>query len=219
MEDIERLGDGINGGLLRRRLVSGIKIAGADFARILRETQGGIGGARHIGVKRADQIEHGAVDHRPLGRRLGIEPRELMLVAEILHDGAAFPDDALGQALGFDHRRHVRRVHRQEFLRTGLAVDIVLGEVEFRRAHEYPRRHVVYARLQHMQFHRSHFVPPVVMITGTFSMDSWATGRPRAKRCAWPSAARWHRPDGLRRCYSRPVPRGYDVLRTAHRHG
>ncbi len=163
-------------------------------------------------IERADEIEHGAVDHGALGRRLGIELGQVMLVAEILHDGAAFPEHALGQALGLHHRREVGRVHGQELLGAGLAVNVILGEFELGGAHEDADGHVVHTWFQHMQFHISSSL-------GSFSTDSLATGLPTVTRFFGSSALQWHRQDEPRRCCSLRARRGFYGLRTAHPHG
>jgi hypothetical protein len=160
MKDVQRLCDRLCGRLLRRILGRGVGVARADLAGILRKAQRRIGRAGDIGIERADDIEHRAVDHRARRRRLGIEAVEMVRVAQILHDGAAFPHHALRQIGGFHHRRQMGGILRQEPFRAGLAVDVVLGEFQLRRAHENARRHIVHARLQNMQFDRRHsFLP------------------------------------------------------------
>src|ERR1700722_4633490 len=154
----ERLADRAGRGLLRLLLLRWRRVAGADFARILREVQRAIGRTHDIGIERAHDIEHRAVDHRALFRLGRIELVKGMLVAEILHDRAALPHHPLRQTGRFHHRRQMRRVLGEKVVGTRFAVNVVLGEVELRRAHEHPRGHVVDARLDDMKLDCRHGV-------------------------------------------------------------
>ena len=134
-----------------------VGVAGADLARILREVQRPVGRAHDVGIERADDIEHRAVDHRPLFRIGRIELVEMMLVREILHDRAALPHHSFRQAGRFHHRRQMGRVLGQKVVGASLAIDVVLGEIELGRAYEHARGHVVDARLDDMELDRRHW--------------------------------------------------------------
>ena len=69
--DVERLGDRRHGVLLGLGLHRVVGVGGAHFARVLREAERRIGGAGDQRVERADEVEHRAVDHRPLRRIRG----------------------------------------------------------------------------------------------------------------------------------------------------
>ncbi len=81
VEHVERLGDGVGGVLARRRFRRLVGVRPADLARILRELQHLVGGARHQRIERADDVEHGAIDHRALLGIGRVELRQPMLAA------------------------------------------------------------------------------------------------------------------------------------------
>src|SRR4029450_9171173 len=98
-------------GLLRSlRLRRIVGVGCRDLARVLREAERRARPTREEWIERADQVEHRAVDHRPLARIRRIEAVEAMLVAEVLHDRAALPQGALRQSRLLEKRREVGRV-------------------------------------------------------------------------------------------------------------
>ena len=70
-EGLERLRERGLGVLLRLRLHLVVGVGGRDLARVLREAERRVGGARDERVQGADQVEHRAVDHRPLAGSVG----------------------------------------------------------------------------------------------------------------------------------------------------
>jgi hypothetical protein len=148
--------------------VVGVEIACPDLSRILREAEGRVGRPRDIGIERAGQKEHGAVDHGTPFRVFRIKLIEPVLIAEILHDGAALPDDTLRQALGLDHRRQMGRVLGRVFVRARLSPRIILGEIELGRTQENADGHVVDAGLQHVELDGRHafLLEPLILLGG-----------------------------------------------------
>ena len=83
VEGLERLGERGLGVLLGLRLRLVVGVRRGDLARVLREAERRVGGAREQRIERADQVEVRAVDHRPLARVGRVELVEPVAVAEV----------------------------------------------------------------------------------------------------------------------------------------
>jgi hypothetical protein len=80
-------------GLLSRLLLHRVVcIRRRHLTRVLAEAEPRIRRPSEQRIDRADEVEHRAVDHRPLARIARIELVEAVLVAEVLHDRAALPE-------------------------------------------------------------------------------------------------------------------------------
>jgi hypothetical protein len=64
--------------------------------------------------------------------------------------------DGLRQARRLHHRRQMSRIPGEKVVGAGLAVDVVLGEVELRRTNEDARGYVVDAWLDDMKLDHGH---------------------------------------------------------------
>ena len=88
------IGIGIANPALAAAALRVVDVRRRRFAGVLGEAQRRVRRTREERVEGADQVEHRAVDHRPLGRLCRIEAVEAVLVAEVLHDRAALPERA-----------------------------------------------------------------------------------------------------------------------------
>src|SRR5215208_3525729 len=111
--DVERVGDRRLCAPLRLRLHLVTCLRRRDLARVLREAERRVRGARDERIERADQVEHRVVDHRALARLGRIEAVQTVPVAEVRHDRAGLAERAARQSLLFEHRREMGGVLRQ----------------------------------------------------------------------------------------------------------